>query len=51
VRRIAVSPIGLAGLLDPRMLRVMGTELAWIWAPSLIIGAALSARRRRVHSR
>jgi len=51
VRPIAVSPIGLAGLLDPRMPRVVGTELAWIWAPSLVIGAGLFAWRRRVDSR
>jgi inner membrane protein len=34
VRPIAVAPIGLYGLRDARMLRVITTELLWVWIPA-----------------
>ncbi len=34
-RPIQVSPIGLGGLLSERLMRVLASEIPWIWVPSL----------------
>jgi inner membrane protein len=46
VRPVAVSPIGLQGLIDWRMGRVMATELIWIWSPALLLALLLRAANR-----
>lgn len=43
---IAVSPIG-AGFFSARGVRVLVSELQWIWVPSAVVVAAVWARRRR----
>lgn len=45
-RVILVSPIGVGGFLARRGLMVLGSELRWIWAPSVLV-AALGAIIRR----
>jgi inner membrane protein len=42
---IAVSPIG-PRFFSPRGVRVLVSELQWIWIPSLVVAAAASWRRR-----
>lgn len=39
-RPIAVSPISPRRILEPAFLRVVGTELLWVWLPSTIVIAA-----------
>jgi inner membrane protein len=46
-RPIAVSPIG-PGFFSSRGMRVLVSELRWIWVPSALFVAALSLRRVRV---
>jgi inner membrane protein len=36
-RRIVVSPIGLSGFLSNRGLRVLRSELVWIWSPCAVL--------------
>ena len=38
-RPIRVSPIGVRGFFGRRGLEVLGSELLWIWIPSLALGA------------
>lgn len=45
---ISVSPIGLRRFLSGRGLEVLGSELLWVWLPSIVVaGAALGWRARR----
>jgi len=46
-RPLAVSPIGVDGLLGARGLRVFASELLWVWLP-LGVAAAVAARTRRL---
>jgi inner membrane protein len=46
LRPIAVAPIGLAGLFQPGMLRVVETELIWVWCPSTAVALLFLAWRR-----
>lgn len=46
-RPIAVAPIGTHGLLGPRGITLLQSELRWVWLPSLVVvGASWLARRR-----
>jgi inner membrane protein len=45
-RPIAVSPIGVARFLSERGLHVLGSELAWVWLPAVLLGAAFFGLRR-----
>lgn len=45
-RPIAVAPIGFRGLFDARMLRVIVTELQWVWAPATLVGLSVIGGRR-----
>lgn len=46
VRPIAVAPIGLAGIFEERIFRVLGTEFLWIWIPAAIfVSIALKIRK------
>ena len=47
-RPIEVSPIG-PGFFSARGLRVLGSELQWIWIPSAVLGGAAWARRHKRH--
>jgi inner membrane protein len=40
-RPILVSPIGAGGLFSVRAMRVLWSEIPWIWAPALVINAAI----------
>jgi inner membrane protein len=46
-RPIEVSPIG-AGFFSDRGVRVLVSELRWIWVPSALFVAVVSLRRMRV---
>lgn len=46
-RPIAVAPIGTRGLLGPRGVTLLLSELQWVWLPSAVIVAASWAARRR----
>lgn len=46
-RVILVSPIGVGGFFSHRGLLVLGSELRWIWTPSVLV-AALGAIVRKV---
>jgi inner membrane protein len=43
---ILVSPISVSGFFDARGLRVLASELVWIWLPCAAIAAATWVRRR-----
>ena len=45
-RRIAVSPIGVTSFLSPRGMRVIASELVWIWAPCAALAAVAVAVRK-----
>jgi inner membrane protein len=45
-RPLAVSPIGVSGLTGARMTRVLGDELLWVWAPTVVLAAAWRLHRR-----
>jgi inner membrane protein len=45
-RPIAVSPIGITRFMSERGLHVLGSELAWVWLPALLFGAALFGLRK-----
>jgi inner membrane protein len=47
-RMILVSPIGVGAFLSGRGLRVLQSELLWIWAPCAVIAALGAAFRRMV---
>jgi inner membrane protein len=40
-RPIQVSPIGLSALFSARLMRILGSEIPWIWTPSLILAGAI----------
>lgn len=40
-RPILVSPIGLSGLFSARAMRVLASEIPWIWAPSLVVASMI----------
>jgi len=44
-RPIQVSPIGLGGLLSARVMRVLWSEIQWIWVPALALNAGIWAFR------
>jgi inner membrane protein len=44
---IQVSPIGARRFFSARGAAVMKSELVWIWAPALVVGAALRALSNR----
>jgi len=46
-RVILVSPIGIAGFFSRWGLRVLASELLWIWAPAVLLAAIATAARRR----
>lgn len=43
-RPIAVSPIGV-GFFSARGLAVLGSELRWVWLPTLVVASAMAAMR------
>lgn len=45
-RVIEVSPIGIAGFFSPWGLRVIASELLYVWLPCLVVGFAGLALRR-----
>ncbi|HEV8117989.1 MAG TPA: metal-dependent hydrolase [Thermoanaerobaculia bacterium] len=45
-RPILVSPIGIVSFVSERGLRVLSSELAWIWLPAGLVAAAGVAIRR-----
>jgi inner membrane protein len=48
VTPIEVSPIGVGAFLSARGLRVLRSEIGWVWLPSaLLAAAALAVRRAR----
>jgi inner membrane protein len=44
---IQVSPIGVKNFLTERGLRVIASELGWVFLPSLLVGALLRWKNRR----
>ena len=46
-RPLEVSPIGTYGFFGPRGVRVLKTELVWVWLPCLALGLAASIARRK----
>ena len=51
-RPILVSPISVAGFFDARGLRVLASEVVWIWIPCAVVAAvAIVANRLRFSSR
>jgi inner membrane protein len=47
-RPIRVSPISITGFFDARGLRVLATEILWIWIPCAAVAVvAIAARRLR----
>lgn len=45
-RVIQVSPIGVARFLTERGVRVLASELIWVWLPAAVFAALLAAARR-----
>jgi inner membrane protein len=43
---ILVSPISVSGFFDARGLRVLGSEIVWIWAPCAVFYLGVRALRR-----
>ena len=50
VRPIQVSPIGISGFFSEWGLRVIASELIWIWFPALVVGA-LGVVLRRLYTK
>jgi inner membrane protein len=44
---IRVSPIGIAPFLSRWGLRVLASELVWIWLPAAVFGATGALIRRK----
>jgi inner membrane protein len=44
-RPILVSPIGVGGLFSVRAMRVLWSEIPWIWVPPLLVNAVIWAFR------
>jgi inner membrane protein len=51
VRPIEVAPFGIARLLSARGAAVLASELAWVWAPCALAGAAAIAVRAALAAR
>ena len=45
-RVIELSPLGISRFFSERGLRVLASELQWVWTPALALGATLYALRR-----
>lgn len=45
-RPIRVSPIGISRFFTPRGLAIVGTEIVWIWLPSIVVIVLVTIRRR-----
>lgn len=43
---VQVSPIGAGGFFSARGLDVVGSEIAWLWGPILVVGVILYAWAR-----
>lgn len=50
-RPIQVSPIGVHGLFSARAMRVLRSEIPWIWAPSLVLACTIWGLRARQEAR
>lgn len=50
-RPVEVSPINIARFLQGRGLRVMASELLWIWLPALVVAGGAEAVRLGASSR
>ena len=46
-RPILVSPIGVASFFGQRGLRVIASEILWVWAPMMVIVLVMWGMRRR----
>jgi len=46
-RPILVSPIGMRGLLSARAMRVLWSEIPWVWVPALAVSATIWGLRYR----
>jgi inner membrane protein len=46
-RPIHVSPIGVDHFFSERGLRVLGSEILWVWIPSVVVLLGVWALRRR----
>jgi inner membrane protein len=51
VRPIQVSPISLGGVFNARGLRILLSEMRWVWIPALLLAAAGILARRAWRSR
>lgn len=51
VRPVLVSPLGIRPFFSERGLRVIESELAWIWLPALVFVALVMLVRRRMSAR
>ena len=47
VRPIEVAPLSVEGLLSQRGVRVLLSELIWVWVPCILAGVFLVAARRK----
>jgi inner membrane protein len=50
-RPIVVSPIGVGRLFSFRTMRVLWSEILWIWVPALVVNAVFWAFRARQEQR
>ena len=50
-RPIVVSPIGVGEFFGPRGLRVMWSELGWVWLPSAVVFLAGRLSKRAAVAR
>ena len=51
VRPLVVSPLGIRPFFSEWGLRVIESELVWIWLPALIFTALVAIARRRISAR
>lgn len=51
VRPVVVSPLGIRPFFSEWGLRVIESELVWIWLPSIIFAALVVVARRRISPR
>jgi inner membrane protein len=49
-RPILVSPIGLRGFFTTRGLRIMSSEILWIWCPAILLAASIHAVRSLIEN-
>jgi inner membrane protein len=50
-RPILVSPISIAGFFEARSLRILASELLWVWLPAIGVGVLIGRWRRLAGSR